>query len=80
MDTSNIWGTFDLVGFKDILRSFSALFSKCFVTQKRLVIEQNRLKLETRSQEISVGLMDIILVLFSALVSKLPVICQRKTE
>ena len=38
-----IWGTFHLVGFKNIWGSFGALFSKCLVTQKRLAVEPNGL-------------------------------------
>ncbi len=38
-------GTFDLLVFKVILRSFGALVSKWPVTQKWLAVEQNGLKL-----------------------------------
>ena len=44
---TRIWGTFDLVGFKVIVGSFSTLFSKCLVTQKRLAIQQKELKFRT---------------------------------
>ncbi len=36
---THVWGTVDLAGFKVILRSFGALFSKWPVTQKQLIIE-----------------------------------------
>ena len=43
-----ICGIFDLVVFKVILVSFGALVSKWPVSQKRLVLEQDRLKFGTR--------------------------------
>ncbi len=36
---AHIWGTFDLVRFKVIFGSFSALVSKWLVTRKRLIIQ-----------------------------------------
>ncbi len=45
--TKYIWGKFELVVFKVILGSFSALVSKWHATLKQLVIEQNRLKFRT---------------------------------
>ena len=40
----NIWGTFELVGFKVILGSFGALVSKWPVSRKGLVVKQNGVK------------------------------------
>ncbi len=45
-----MWCTFDLVVFKVILVSVGELVSKWPVTRKRLVIERNRVKFETRGQ------------------------------
>ncbi len=47
---THMWCTFDLVVFKVILRSFGARVSKWPVTPKRLVVEQTRVKFETRGQ------------------------------
>ncbi len=46
----HIWGTFDLIGFKDILGSFSAFVLNLPVSQKQLVVEQNRVKFGTRGK------------------------------
>ena len=43
----NIWGTFELVGFKVILGSFGALVSKWPVSRKGLVVERNGVKFGT---------------------------------
>ena len=45
---THIWGAFDLVGYKVILGSFSALVSKWSVSQKWLAVEQNGVKLGIR--------------------------------
>ncbi len=44
-----IWGTYDLVVFKVILGSFSALVSKWAVSRKGLVIERNGVKFGIRN-------------------------------
>ncbi len=43
-----IWDTFDLVGFKVILRSLGAFVTKWAASQKRLIIERNGVKFGTR--------------------------------
>ncbi len=49
MDTSSTYmGTCDLVGFKIIVGSFGALFSKWPVIEKRLAMDQNGLKFGTQ--------------------------------
>ncbi len=45
---TNTWGAFDLVGFKVILKSFGALFSKYLVTQIWLAVERKGLKFRTQ--------------------------------
>ncbi len=45
---THVWCTFDLVVFQVILESCSALVSKWPVIRKRLVVEQNGVKFETR--------------------------------
>ncbi len=46
-DTSKALGIFDLVAFKVILESSSALVSKLLIARKQLVRDQNRLKFGT---------------------------------
>ncbi len=47
---THMWCTFDLVVFKVILRSFGARVSNWPVTPKRLLVEQNGVKFESRGQ------------------------------
>ncbi len=46
----HLWCTFDLIVFKVVLMSFGPRVSKWPVTPKRLVVERNGVKFETRGQ------------------------------
>ena len=75
----HIWGTFDLLVFKVIFGSFSALVSKRPGTRKQLTIEWKGVKFGTRGTcNLCMGYLDllvfkVILGSFGALVSNWPV-------